>query len=57
MQAIGWATAILERVERKLFSKTLLLLLEGAQRDGKCRGEWQHLKGLQCMQSVSCAQD
>lgn len=57
MQAIGRATALLERQEGKLFSKTSLLLLDGAQREEKCRDEWQHLKGLRCVQSVSCAQD
>lgn len=57
MQAISWATAFLVRQDGRLFSKTSLLLLDGAQREGKCRDEWQHLKGLWCMQSVSCAHD
>lgn len=50
MQAIGWATAFVSgRQEGTPFSKTSLLLLDGAQREGNCRDEWQHLKGLRCM--------
>lgn len=59
MLARGWAKAqaVVERQEGKLFFNTSLLLLDGAQRERKCRAEWQHLKDFLGMQSVRCAHD